>query len=52
VTLFADITNTLDRQNPVGIDYAVTEGTGTTQFSPEHTSLLPIVPWVGIVVAF
>ena len=52
VTLFADITNTLDRQNPVGIDYAVTQGTATTQFSPEHTSLLPIVPWVGVVVAF
>ena len=52
VTLFADITNTLDRQNPTGIDYAAVEGTTTTQFVPEHTSLLPIVPWVGVVVAF
>ncbi len=52
VTVFADITNTLDRQNAVGIQYAVDETAGTLQFSPDHTSLLPIVPWVGIVVAF
>ena len=53
VTLFADITNTLDRQNPVGIDYAVMKPVRPPlQFSPDHTSLLPIVPWVGIVVAF
>jgi hypothetical protein len=52
VTVFANVTNSLDRQNPVGIDYAVDETGGTVQFSPDHTSLLPIVPWVGIVIAF
>jgi outer membrane receptor for ferrienterochelin and colicin len=52
VTLFADITNTLNRQNPVGIDYAVDESAATVEFSRSNTALLPIVAWVGIVVAF
>jgi len=52
VTVFADITNTLNRRNPVGIDYAVDETGASVEFSRDNTSLLPIVPWVGIVVAF
>ena len=52
VTLFGDITNTLNRDNPVGVDYTAQPQGASVAFSPDHTSLLPIVPWVGIVVAF
>lgn len=52
VTVFGDVTNTLNRDNPVGIDYSAQTTGATVQFQPDRESLLPIVPWVGIVIAF
>ena len=52
VTVFGDITNTLNRNNQVGVDYTAQPQGPAVAFLPDHTSLLPIVPWVGIVIAF
>ena len=52
LSAFVDVTNTLDRENVVGIDYDVAETGGSLTLTPDHTSLLPIVPWVGITIAF
>lgn len=52
VTVFGDITNTLNRENPVGIDYTAQPQGASVSFEPDDKSLLPIVPWVGIVIAF
>ena len=52
LTVYGDITNTLNRNNIVGVDYTAQENGGNVQFSPDHTSLLPIVPWIGLVISF
>jgi hypothetical protein len=52
VTVFGDITNTLNRDNTVGVDYTAQQQGAAVTFLPDDTSLLPIVPWVGIVIAF
>ncbi len=52
ITVFADVTNALNRDNSVGVDYVAQPTGPTVQFSPDNTSLLPIVTWVGIVIAF
>ena len=52
ITAFAQLTNTLDRQNPVGIDYHDVVTPTDVTFFPDHESLLPFFPSVGIVIAF
>jgi hypothetical protein len=52
ITAFAQLTNTLDRDNPVGIDYHDVVTTTDVTFVPDHESLLPLVPTVGVVIAF
>jgi hypothetical protein len=52
ITAFVELTNTLDRENPVGIDYHDTVVATDVAFVPQNESLLPFVASAGIVVAF
>ena len=52
VTIYAQLTNTLDRSNPVGIDYRDVAAPPNVTFVPDHESLLPFVASAGIVFAF
>ena len=52
LSAFAELTNVLDRSNPVGVDYRERTTATDVEFSPEHESLLPFVPSVGIALSF
>ncbi len=52
VTVFADITNILNRDNLAGIDYDLDNEDGVFLFSPDKETLMPLVPSIGILIAF
>ena len=52
VTLHGDITNLLNRNNIAGVEYDVEETDDAIFFSEGKTTLLPIVPSVGVIVSF
>ena len=52
VTLFADVTNVLDRNNVAGVDWDATEEDGAFIFEPTSDLLLPLIPSAGILITF
>ena len=52
ITAYADITNLFDRNNQAGIDYDIEEVGDRYVFFPDQETLLPIIPSVGILIAF
>ncbi|MDH3641822.1 MAG: TonB-dependent receptor [Gammaproteobacteria bacterium] len=53
ITLFADVTNVINRDNLAGIDYDLDEDEdGTFLFTPDEETLMPIVPSIGVLIAF
>lgn len=52
ITLFADVTNVFNRDNLAGIDYDIDEEDGRFFFTPCQETLLPIIPSIGVVIAF
>jgi outer membrane receptor for ferrienterochelin and colicin len=52
VTVFADITNALDRNNVAGIDYDLEEEDGSFIFEPDRETLFPLIPLVGVAISF
>ncbi len=52
ITLFADITNVLNRNNLAGIDYDLEEQDGRFLFTEDRETLLPLIPSIGVRIAF
>lgn len=52
VTLFADVTNVLDRNNVAGVDWDATEEDGVYSFEQTSDLLLPLIPSAGILITF
>ncbi len=52
VTLFADVTNVLDRKNVAGVDWDATEENGVFVFESTSDLLLPLIPSAGILITF
>ena len=52
LTLFADLTNSLDRNNVAGIDYDIEVEDGEFMFEPDNETLFPLIPSIGFVIAF
>lgn len=52
ITLHADIANVLARRNVAGIDFDVTADDDIVELTPVRETLLPLVPSVGVLIAF
>jgi outer membrane receptor protein involved in Fe transport len=52
VTLFVDVVNVANRHNSAGVDYDIEEIGDVLTFSPDREGLLPIVPSIGVLIAF
>lgn len=52
LTLFASVTNLLDRGNVAGIDYDAEAEDGVVSLTPARETLLPRVPSVGVLISF
>lgn len=52
LTLFASVTNLLDRGNVAGIDYDAEAEDGVVTLAPARETLLPRVPSVGVLISF
>ena len=52
LTVFADITNILNRDNLAGIDYDLDDEDGVFLFTPDEETLMPLVPSIGVRIAF
>jgi hypothetical protein len=52
LTLYADVTNVLDRNNVAGVDYSIEDDGINWIFLPETQSILTIVATAGVLIAF
>ena len=52
LTIYADLSNVLDRNNVAGLDYDIEEEDDEITFVPNRDTLLPFIPTIGFRLAF